>query len=70
MKNIDLTTAESALAYLKTIPADQEIILPGAGERNTTEGDAVAVITGESSNAWASSRNRWEWTAGELIAAL
>lgn len=67
---IDLTSAQSALAYLRSLPADQSISLPGKGECNTIEGDAVRAITEQSANEWASNHGRWEWTAGELVAAL
>jgi len=69
MTTIDLTSAYSAICYLCGLPADQNISLPGAYE-STTEGDAVRAITGDSANLWASNRNKWQWTAGELVAAL
>jgi hypothetical protein len=69
MTTIDLTTAHSAISHLRSLPADQAISLPGAHE-STTEGDAVRVITGDSANLWAADRNKWEWIAGELVAAL
>lgn len=72
MKAIDLTTPEAALTYLRSLPGNTEISLPGAGETKPDPGpgDAVAKITGESANAWSASMNRWEWTAAELVAAL
>lgn len=69
MKTIDLTNSAAAIAYLATLPAAQQISLPGAGEA-TTEGDAVTAVTGLHANEWANSRRRWDWAAGELVAAL
>lgn len=70
MKTIDLTSPAAALAYLRSLPSDQAISLPGANETNTNEGDAVRAITGQSANEWAARYNRWEWTAGELVFQL
>jgi hypothetical protein len=72
MKTIDLTTPASALAYLRSLDPATEISLPGAHETQPDPGpgDAVAKITGQSANQWATAMNRWEWTAGELVAAL
>jgi hypothetical protein len=70
MNTIDLTSAESALNYLRSLPADQAISLPGFGEVNTTEGDAVRAITEESANGWANAHRKWEWTAADLVATL
>ena len=72
MKNIDLTTKTAAIEYLRSLDPSTEIELPGAYESkpNSPAADAVAVITDESPNAWATSMNRWEWTAGELVKAL
>jgi hypothetical protein len=69
---IDLTTKPAALTYLRSLDPSMEIELPGANEPmpNSPAAAAVAVITDESPNAWATSQNRWEWTAGELVAAL
>lgn len=69
---IDLTTKNAALNYLRSLDAATEIELPGAYESkpNSAAADAVAVITDESPNAWATSMNRWEWTAGELAEAV
>ena len=64
---IDLTSAESALAYLKSLAPETEISLPGPHE-STIEGDAVQAITGLPANQWANSHRRWDWTARELIA--
>jgi hypothetical protein len=70
MKNIDLTSAESAFNYLRGLPANHAISLPGFGEVNTTEGDAVRAITEESANSWANAHRQWEWTAADLVATL
>jgi hypothetical protein len=70
MITIDLTSAESALNYLRSLPADQSISLPGFGEASTTEGDAVRAITEESANGWANAHRQWEWTAVDLVATL
>jgi len=67
---IDLTTAESALNYLRSLPADQAISLPVHYTESTTEGDAVYAITEESAHTWAGNRRQWEWTAADLVAAL
>jgi hypothetical protein len=66
---IDLTSPAKAIAYLESLPADQAISLPGSGE-TTTDGDAVRAICGMSANEWANLRGQWEWTAGNLTAAL
>lgn len=67
---LDLTTAESALAYLRSLPADQAISLPGHYTESTTEGDAVRAIVGESAHTWAGNRRQWEWSAADLVATL
>ena len=69
---IDLTTKDAAMDYLRGLDSSAEVELPGAYEPrpNTPAADAVAVITGESPNAWAATRGRWEWTAGELVRVL
>lgn len=70
MNTIDLSTAESALNYLRSLPADQAISLPGHYTESTTEGDAVSTITEESAHTWAGNRRQWEWTAADLVMAL
>jgi len=70
MKTIDLTTPAAALNYLRSLPADQAISLPGHYTESTTEGDAVRSITDESAHTWASNRRQWDWTAAELVDAL
>lgn len=67
---IDLTTAQSAFNYLRSLPADQAINLPGHYTENTTEGDAVRAITDQSAHEWAGNRRQWEWTAADLVATL
>lgn len=71
---IDLTTPEAALAWLRSLPAALDIELPGHGESargdNDVAASAVRAITSQDANSWASDRNRWIWTAGELLAAL
>jgi len=71
-QNIDLTTKTSALNYLRSLDPFTEIELPGAYESkpNNPVADAVAVIADESPNAWATTMNRWAWTAGELVEAV
>ncbi len=69
MITIDLTSADKALAYLRSLPINEAFSLPGYNEINT-EGDAVRAITGNSANDFAKGCNRWEWTAGELVEAL
>lgn len=70
MNAIDLTTASAAINYLRSLPADQSISLPGHYTESTTEGDAVRAITDESAHTWASNRRQWDWTAAELVATL
>lgn len=72
MKTIDLTTTAAALAYLRSLPAETEISLPGAYHTlpNSPAADAVEVLAGESANAWATAAGRWDWTAGELVQEL
>jgi hypothetical protein len=72
MNTIDLTTPAAAAAYLRSLDPSTPVELAGAYENRpaSAASDAVAVITGETSNAWAVSQNRWAWTAGELVAAL
>jgi hypothetical protein len=74
MITIDLTTPAAALVYLRSLPADQAISLPGhyteSTTESTTEGDAVRAITEESTHSWAGNRRQWEWTASELVLAL
>lgn len=69
---IDLTTPEAAMSYLRSLPADQAVELPGSYNPlpNTPAADALEVISGESANAWACARSRWEWTVAELLAEL
>jgi len=69
---IYITSEATAFAYLRSLDPSTEIELPGAYEAKPhgAVADAVSVITGEPPNAWATSMNRWEWTAGEIIAAL
>lgn len=63
---INLSSPESAIAYLRSLPVELQISLPGAGE-STTEGDAVHAITGENANEWAWNNGRkWDWKAGDL----
>ncbi len=64
---INLTSPAAALAFLRSLPSDQAISLPGRGENETIEGDAVRAITGNSANGWASTQRRWDWTAAELV---
>lgn len=70
MNTIDLTTPSAALNYLRSLPSDQAISLPGHYTESTTEGDAFRALTGEAPHAWAGNQRRWEWTAGELVVAL
>lgn len=70
MTTIDLTTPIAAINFLRTLPRDETISLPGKGEANTTEGDAVSAITGLSANEWCNQRKQWTWEPFELVAAL
>jgi len=72
MKTIKLNSDFAALDYLRRLPASTKIEIPGAYHSNpfTPAVEAICVIVGESANAWASSKNRWDWTAGELLEAL
>ena len=64
---MNLETRSAALAYLRSLPPDQIIALPSSGEMTTAEADAVSVLAGEHASSWARARNRWEWTASELL---
>jgi hypothetical protein len=72
MKTINLNSEFAALDYLRRLPASAKIEIPGAYHSDpfTPAVEAIYVIVGESANAWASSKNRWDWTAGELLEAL
>jgi hypothetical protein len=72
MKTIKLNSEFAALDYLRRLPASAKIEIPGACHSDpfTPAVEAIYVIVGESANAWASSKNRWDWTAGELLEAL
>jgi len=70
MNTIDLTSPSAAIAHLLTCDPSEEIILPGAGEPSTIEGDIVRAVTGEDANHWASTKRRWVWTAKDLVDAL
>jgi hypothetical protein len=72
MKTINLNSEFAALDYLRRLPASAKIEIPGAyhSDSFTPAVEAIYVIVGESANAWASSKNRWDWTAGELLEAL
>jgi hypothetical protein len=72
MKTIKLNSEFAALDYLRRLPASAKIEIPGACHSDpfTPAVEAIYVIVGESANTWASSKNRWDWTAGELLEAL
>ncbi len=72
MKNIDLTSPNASLAYLRSFPACQMIELPGYGDLKPATGavTALEVITGMEANIWATGYNRWEWTIGEILKEL
>lgn len=70
MIKIDLTSPESAFDYLRSLPADQAITLPGFGDASTIVGDAVRAITEEPANGWANAHRKWEWPAADLVATL
>ena len=72
MKTINLNSEFAALDYLRRLPASTKIEITGAYHSDpfTPAVEAICVIVGESANAWASSKNRWDWTAGELLEAL
>lgn len=67
---IDPTSPTAALDYLRLLPPNQMLYLPGHYTESSTAGDAVRAITGESAHTWARSRHQWWWSAGELLAAL
>lgn len=67
---IDLTTPESALAYLGSLPPSTVISLPSGGEMTTAAADAVSAISGIHASEWARGWGKWEWTSAELEAAL
>jgi hypothetical protein len=71
MKTIDLTTKESALAYLRSLRGDEEIVLPGAyaGTPKTPACDALEVIVGMPCNDFGVCHKRWTWTVSELLDA-
>lgn len=72
MKTIKLNSEFAALDYLRRLPASTKIEIPGAYHSLpfSPAVEAIYVIVGESANTWASSKNRWDWTAGELLEAL
>lgn len=71
MNAIDLTTPEKALAYLKSLPPDSVIeIQDGRSALTSAETDAVSAALGQTAYNWANDRLRWEWTAGDLVAAI
>jgi len=71
MKTIDLTSPEKAMAYLRSLPASQEIEIVNASlTLPDAANDAIAAASGLSSIAWAQSQNRYVWTARALVLAL
>jgi plasmid maintenance system antidote protein VapI len=71
MKSIDLTSTAKALAYLKSLPADSVVeIIDGRRALTNAATDAVSKLVGESAHNWANNRDRWTWTAGELVATI
>lgn len=68
---INLSSPERAMSYLRSLPAATEIeIIDACRELPNVATDAIAAIVGSSAYAWANSRGRWMWTAGELVAEL
>lgn len=72
MKIIKLDSGFAALDYLRRLPPSTKVEIPGANHSLpfSPAVEAISVIAGESAHAWASSKNRWDWTAGELFEAL
>lgn len=68
--DLDLTSRESAMSYLRSLPQHLIVDLPGYLENPTLIGDAVAKICGESANAFGCHHNRWKWPLPDLIAEL
>jgi hypothetical protein len=66
----DLSTPKAAFAYLRNLPGDREISLPGRHDPTTTISDAIRVIAGEPAHLWAVNRQQWDWTISDLIVAL
>ena len=69
---IDLTTKESAIAYLRGLAPNTQVVLPDRFDRNPHEpaADAVAVISDCTPYEFANLRGQWTWTAGELVKEL
>lgn len=67
MNNLDLTTRESCLAYLRSL-GDAAVELPSGGELTSGAADAVSHLADEHASVWARTRGRWVWTAAELVA--
>ena len=70
MKTIPLHTQSQARDYLASLPANDPVELPGAGELTSAAADAVGVLAGEHPSQFARAHHRWHWTAGELLAAI
>jgi len=66
-KTTNLTTAESCLAYLRSL-GTQEVELPCSGELTSAAADAVSMLADQHASAWARERNQWTWRADHLVA--
>lgn len=67
---IDLTTPKAAFTYLRSLPGDRVISLPGRYDPTTVIGVAISVIANASAHQWAVNRQQWDWTIADLIVAL
>ena len=69
---IDLTSPIAAIAYLRSFPDEHIVEIPGHLDPNPKSAAVVAleVVTGEDSNTWASSHNRWEWSIEQILQTL
>ena len=72
MKTIKLDSGFAALDYLRRLPPSTKVEIPGANHSLpfSPAVEAISVIAGESANAWASSKNRWDWTVEDLLKTL
>ena len=73
--SMTIDTKDQALAYLRSLPADHAVELPGphespaSGHWNACRAVEVASDL-MSAYEFAALANRWYWTAGELVAWL
>ena len=72
MKTQRIDTKEQAIAYLRSLPADHAVELPGPHESPAAgqwEACRAVEVASELMSAYefATLTGRWEWTAGELV---